>query len=99
LGQSHRSARWTWDGRRVLRAALASILICGAILLGEAGAATLIAPSLTLPASVPLLADSAGTGSPPPETFALAMLVAALAVIAFVTGEWLRRGAARVEAR
>jgi thiamine transport system permease protein len=89
LGQSPRRARWRWERTRTLRALFASFLMCAALTLGEAGAASLIAPARAVP-SAPAILDAARAGNGGAEVAALATVLAGIAVIAFVLGERLR---------
>ncbi len=104
LGQSERSAAWRWRGRLTLRALAAALLVSGALVAGEAGAASLLSPGDSAPAAVALLQVGREGSAASGVAFALASVLAASTVVAFALGEWLRRRAlgaagAAVEAR
>ncbi len=93
LGETPRSAQWRWQRRLTLRAVLGCLLIVGAVLLGEAGAAALLAPDAALPSTVGLLAAAPVGEEVPAVAYALGSVLSALGVVAFALGEWLRRHA------
>ncbi|MCK9486344.1 MAG: hypothetical protein M0R73_06535 [Dehalococcoidia bacterium] len=93
LGQGPRSARWRWRRRYVLRGVLSSVLIALALLIGEVGAAALLAPASAVPATVSVLEASPPGRDAPSLALAVATVLSGAAVVAFTLGEWLRRSA------
>jgi ABC-type Fe3+ transport system permease subunit len=93
LGQEPGRARWRWERSRTARALVAAFLVCAALSLGEAGASTLLAPSSATPSAPAILEAaraSAAAGGVGVGGYALATVLTAVSVIAFVAGERLR---------
>lgn len=100
LGQSPRRARWRWERTRTIRALLAAFLMSAALTLGEAGAASLLAPARAMPSAPAILDAARAGGGGGAQASALAAVLAGAAVVAFVLGERLRpsqRAGPRVE--